>query len=195
MRDWMIVDDDHDGRIDLAYQTWLDENRNNKQDKDEKPVGDFKLMKAMGVNTIRLYHHSSSDPDVQAINPGNVLYSHAPNKELLRKMYDETGLMIMMGDLLGAYTIGSGAPWLAGTDYRDPAQRAKMMLSVRDMVMEFKDQPYVDPGRWAMKIIWRITLIRMRLAIQSSMRVLLIQWPSILNSWIPIIRCVWLMGR
>ena len=24
----------------------------------------------------------------------------------------------MMGDLLGAYTIGSGAEWTAGTDYR-----------------------------------------------------------------------------
>ncbi len=143
MRDWMIVDDDHDGRIDLAYQTWLDENRNNKQDKDEKPVGDFKLMKAMGVNTIRLYHHASSDPDVQTINPGNLLYSHAPNKKLLRQMYDQTGMMVMMGDLLGAYTIGSGAPWLEGTDYRDPDQCAKMMRSVHDMVMEFKDEPYI----------------------------------------------------
>ncbi len=143
MRDWMIVDDDHDGRIDLAYQTWLDENRNNKQDKDEKPIGDFKLMKTMGVNTIRLYHHASNDPDVQAINPGNLLYSHAPNKKLLRQIYKETGLMVMMGDLLGAYTIGSGALWSQGTDYRDPGQCAKMMRSVRDMVMEFKDEPYI----------------------------------------------------
>lgn len=143
MRDWMIVDDDNDGRIDLAYQTWLDENRNNKQDKNEKPIGDFKLMKSMGVNTIRLYHHASNDPSVLAINPGNLLYSHAPNKKLLRQMYKETGLMIMMGDLLGAYTIGSGAPWLVGTDYRDPDQCAKMMRSVHDMVMEFKDEPYI----------------------------------------------------
>ncbi len=143
MRDWMIVDDDNDGRIDLAYQAWLDENRNNKQDKNEKPIGDFKLMKAMGVNTIRLYHHASNAPGVLAINPGNLLYSHAPNKKLLRQMYKETGLMIMMGDLLGAYTIGSGAPWLAGTDYRDPDQCAKMMRSVHDMVMEFKDEPYI----------------------------------------------------
>ncbi len=143
MRDWMIVDEDNDGRIDLAYQTWLDENRNNKRDKNEKPVGDFKLMKDMGVNTIRLYHHASADREVQAINPGNLLHSHAPNKKLLRQMYKETGLMIMMGDLLGAYTIGSGARWAEGTDYRDPDQCAKMMRSVHDMVMEFKDEPYV----------------------------------------------------
>lgn len=143
MRDWMIVDDDHDGRIDLAYQTWLDENRNNKQDKNEKPIGDFKLMRDMGVNTIRLYHHASADKEVQAINPGNLLYSHAPNKKLLRQMYKETGLMVMMGDLLGAYTIGSGASWDEGTDYRDPVERANMMRSVHDMVMEFKDEPYI----------------------------------------------------
>ena len=108
MRDWMIVDDDHDGRNDMVYQVWLDENRNNKQDKNEKPVGDFKLLKEMGANTIRLYHHPSGDPDVQAINPGNLLYNHPPNKKLLREIYKQTGPMIMMGDLLGAYTIGSG---------------------------------------------------------------------------------------
>lgn len=143
MRDWMIVDDDNDGRVDLAYQTWLDENRNNKQDKNEKPVGDFKMMKDIGVNTMRFYHHASGDPEVQAINPGNLLYNHPPNKELLRQIYKDTGLMIMMGDLLGAYTVGSGAKWIDGTDYRDPSQRANMLRSVHDMVMEFKDEPYI----------------------------------------------------
>lgn len=143
MRDWMIVDDDHDGRIDLAYQTWLDKNFNNKRDKNEEQVGDFQLMKDMGVNTVRFYHHASGDPEVQALNPGNLEFSHAPNKKLLRQLYDETGIMVMMGDLLGAYTISSGTTWKAGTDYRDPGQAANMMRSVHDMVMEFKDEPYI----------------------------------------------------
>lgn len=143
MRDWMIVDDDHDGRIDLAYQTWLDKNFNNVKDRNEPAVGDFALMKEMGVNTIRLYHQPSGDPEVQAINPGNLMYNHPPNKEVLRDMYDQTGIMVMMGNFLGAYTLGSGAPWKEGTDYQDPLQRANMMRSVHDMVMEFKDEPYV----------------------------------------------------
>src|SRR5260370_223692 len=29
LRDWMITDDDHDGRIDSPYQSWVDKNRNN----------------------------------------------------------------------------------------------------------------------------------------------------------------------
>jgi hypothetical protein len=143
MRDWMIVDDDHDGRIDLAYQTWMDKNHNNKRDKDEPLVGDFKLIKDMGANTLRLYHHSSGDPQVQAINRGYLLHNNPPNKEILRQIHKETGLMVMMGDLLGAYTVGSGADWMTGTDYRDPVQRANMMRSVEDMIKEFKDEPYI----------------------------------------------------
>lgn len=148
MRDWMIVDDDRDGRIDLGYQTWLDKNFNNKRDKNEPLVGDFQLMKDMGVNTVRLYHHASGNRDVQALNPGNIQFNHAPNKKLLRQMYKKTGIMVMMGDFLGAYTVSSRAEWSRGTDYRDPGQRANMMRSVHDMVMEFKDEPYI--------LIWAI---------------------------------------
>ncbi|MFH1281188.1 MAG: hypothetical protein ABIH91_00515, partial [Candidatus Omnitrophota bacterium] len=56
MRDWMYYDDNQNGLNDVAYETWLDKNNNNKMDADELIDGDFKLMKDMGVNTIRLYH-------------------------------------------------------------------------------------------------------------------------------------------
>ena len=44
------------GIVDGPYESWVDTNKNNKQDDNEKIVGDFQLMKEMGVNTIRIYH-------------------------------------------------------------------------------------------------------------------------------------------
>ena len=143
LRDWMIVDDDHDGRIDVAYQSWVDKNRNNRRDPDEKEVGDFALLKQMGANAVRLYHHASADPEIQKLTSNSLTYSHAPNKELLRTMHRDYGIWVMMGDLLGAYTVGSAADWVKGTDYSDPVQRANMMKSVEAMVREFKDEPYI----------------------------------------------------
>ncbi|MBP9854790.1 MAG: hypothetical protein KBD53_07985 [Candidatus Omnitrophica bacterium] len=143
-RDWMIVDDDFDGRNDYGYQTWVDANRNNKRDPNEKEVGDFQLMKDMGVNTIRLYHHSSNDYELKKINEAGSLYmNHAPNKEVLREMYEKYGLYVAMGDLVGSYGIGSGASWTTGTDYTDPQQKANMLKSVEEMVLTFKDEPYI----------------------------------------------------
>jgi beta-glucuronidase len=146
-RDWMMLDDDHDGRNDVAYQSWVDANKNDRQDPNEKPVGDFKLMQDMGVNVIRVYHHASSNPEVQAIykdNPeGQLVYNHPPNKTLLMDLYKTFGIRVAMGDYLGAYATGSGADWNTGTDYRDPQQLAHMMVSVEDMVREFKDEPYI----------------------------------------------------
>lgn len=121
---WMVTDLNHNGKIDGPYDTWVDKNKNNQQDSDEKVVGDFALMKEMGVNAIRLYHHSM-------------------NKELLRQLYKETGIRVIMGDLLGMYAVGSGAEWFKGTDYTDTAQQEKMKESVRSLVMEYKDEPYV----------------------------------------------------
>src|SRR5438105_10552686 len=48
-----------------------------------------------------------------------------------------------MGDFMGAYAVGSGAEWNAGTDYSHAEQQKKMMDSVRQMVEEYKDEPYV----------------------------------------------------
>ena len=124
LQDWMQEDDNHNGKIDGPYDSWVDKNWNNIQDSDEPTVGDFQLLKEMGCNTIRLYHHAS-------------------NKELLRDLYNRFGIMVIMGDLLGAYTVGSGANWYEGTDYKNPEHRKNMLESVKKMVEDFKDEPYV----------------------------------------------------
>lgn len=125
--DWMTVekaDIDKDGKQDGPFDAWVDKNKNGKQDPDEKAVGDFQLMKEMGVNTIRLYHH-------------------AADKELLRKLYKDYGINVIMGDMLGMYAAGSGAEWYKGTDYKNPQHLENMRKSVRQMVEEYKDEPYV----------------------------------------------------
>ncbi len=122
--DWMEADYDNNGRIDGPYDAWVDKDFDNEKDPDEKAIGDFQLLKDMGCNTIRLYHHAS-------------------NKELLRDLYERYGIMVMMGDLLGAYTVGSGASWYEGTDYENPEHRKNMLASVEKMVNEFKDEPYI----------------------------------------------------
>jgi len=124
LQDWMQEDENNNGRADGPYDSWVDKNWNNVQDSNEPVVGDFQLLKEMGCNTMRLYHHAS-------------------NKALLRDLYDRFGIMIIMGDLLGAYTVGSGANWYEGTDYLNPEHRKNMLESVRKMVEDFKDEPYV----------------------------------------------------
>jgi len=127
MVDWMKEDDDHDGRIDAPYQAWMDTRGDNKYHSDEPVVGDFQLMKEMGVNTLRIYYQTYMKDD----------------KALLEKMYKEYGLKVAMSNFLGKYAIGSGATWSEGTDYENPAHRKAMMAYVREMVMEFKDEPYI----------------------------------------------------
>lgn len=123
---WMEDDFNHNGKADGPYDAFVDRNRNNKQDRDEPSVGDFTLMKEMGVNTIRVYHH-----------PKPV------KKEVLRDMYRNYGIRVVMGDFLGKYALGSGAKWNPGTDYTDEEQKKNMMDSVLNMVREFKDEPFV----------------------------------------------------
>jgi beta-glucuronidase len=123
---WMENDFNKNGKIDGPYDSFVDKNRNNLQDKNEPVVGDFKLMKDMGVNTIRLYHQ-----------PFKV------NKELLRELYNKYGIRVIMGDFLGKYAIGSGAKWNPGTDYNNEEQKKNMMESVTNMVLEFKDEPFI----------------------------------------------------
>ena len=83
MTSWMEDDFNNSGRIDSPYESFLDTN-------PKAPVGDFQLMKDMGVNTIRLYHH-----------PGKI------NKEVLRDLYNTYGIRVIMGDFLGKYALGS----------------------------------------------------------------------------------------
>ncbi len=123
---WMEEDLNKNNKIDGPYDSFVDRNRNNLQDADEPNIGDFKLMQEMGVNTIRLYHH-----------PLKV------NKELMRDMYSTYGIRVIMGDFLGKYAIGSGATWNPGTDYNNPEHRKNMIESVKKMVLEFKDEPYI----------------------------------------------------
>lgn len=147
MRDWMSYDDDGDGKNDIAYQTWLDENKNNKKDPGEKVYGDFNLLKEMGCNTIRLYHILSDNSilgDVYKRNPSTALqYNHPVNKKLLRELYRDYGIMVIMGNFLGSWTIGSGASWEEGTDYTNPKHCENIKKSVRAMVLDNKDEPYV----------------------------------------------------
>lgn len=122
---WMWSDIDGNGKIDGPYDSWVDLNRDNYQDSYENAIGDFALLKAMGCNTIRIYD------------------SENINKDLLRDLYYVYGIRVIMGNFLGAYTKGSGASWHSGTDYSNEKQREKMLESVRNMVEEHKDEPYV----------------------------------------------------
>ncbi len=126
LSNWMEDDLNRNGKTDGPFDAFVDKNRNNIQDKDEPPVGDFALMKAMGVNTLRIYHSPT-----------------APDKELLRELYKNYGIMVIMSDFLGKYTIGSGASWNPGTDYRNEEHKKNMLQSVKAMVREFKDEPYI----------------------------------------------------
>jgi len=119
MTSWMEDDFNNNGKADGPYDAYVD-------NVSKVPVGDFQLMKDMGVNTIRLYHHP---------NP--------VNKKVLMDMYDKYGIRVIMGDFLGKYALGSGAPWNPGTDYNNEEHKKNMIESVKQMVNEYKDEPYI----------------------------------------------------
>jgi beta-glucuronidase len=126
LTDWMYDDFNKNGKIDGPYDAFVDKNKNNKQDANEPSVGDFRLMREMGVNSIRVYHH-----------PQKV------SKELLRQMYKKYGIRVIMGDFLGKYALGSGAAWNPGTDYENEEQKIKMIESVTSMINEYKDESFI----------------------------------------------------
>ena len=117
---WMLEDNNGNGRADGPYDSWLDAS------KDHAPVGDFQLLKDMGANVLRIYYRPM-----------------VPQKKVLKDLYEKFGIRIVMVNLLGKYAVGSGASWSEGTDYENPVHRTNMMKSVEDMVTEFKDEPYV----------------------------------------------------
>jgi len=137
---WMEEDFNQNGKIDGPYDSYVEEDsppegRGTKdvrqssvagEGRGRRSGGDFQLMKEMGANSIRLYHQ-----------PKPV------NKELLRDLYNRYGIRVIMGDFLGKYALGSGAPWNPGTDYSNPEHKKNMLESVRKMVEEFKDEPFV----------------------------------------------------
>ena len=124
-RDWMFADYNKNNIIDGPYEAWNDKNRNEIQDADEPVIGDFQLMKDMGINTLRLYHYPNF------------------NKQLLKEGHEKYGFMYMIGNFIGMYCTDSGAKWFEGTDYTNPEQCQKMMDSVKQMVEEYKDEDYV----------------------------------------------------
>ena len=128
LRDWATYDDNGDGRNDPAYEAWVDADGDGRRGADEPIVGDFELMRRMGVNTIRWYM--------------NDFKGQTADKALLRDLYARFGIRVAVGNKFGAYTIDSGASWEAGTDYLDPEQRRRLLDSVRRMAMEHKDEPY-----------------------------------------------------
>lgn len=125
IRDWAFLDENGNGKEDGPFDAWVDANRNDKQDAGELPVGDFALMKEMGINTLRLYQ-------------ANVL-----NKNLLMEGHKKYGFMYLVGDLIGMYAVGSGAKWEEGTDYTNPEHKKNMLESVRKTVEMYKNEPYV----------------------------------------------------
>lgn len=125
IRDWMTYDYNDNGIKD-SYEVWVDKNKNNARDSDEETVSDFKLLKDMGVNCIRIYKQP-----------------FAPDKKFLRKMYEEYDIFVALGDFMGKYALGSGASWKEGTDYDNPEHQKNMLESVKQMVKEYKDEPYI----------------------------------------------------
>ncbi len=123
-KDWQLVDTNNNKLHDGFDESYIDLNDNNKRDDNEPVVGDGKIIQDMGANTLRAYHH---------------LY----NRELFRRLYKENGIYILCGDLLGGYAVGSGATWTDGTDYSNPTQQENMLQSVREMVTDNKDEPYI----------------------------------------------------
>ena len=108
------------------YKVWVDANHNNVQDPNEKNVGDFKLIKDMGANALRIYDHKGNS-----------------NKDVYADLYSKYGIMVVMGDLLGTYAVGSGVSWYRGTNYADPVQQERLKERVRKMVETYKNEPYI----------------------------------------------------
>jgi len=121
---WQTADRNNNGLVDATEECWVDANRNNIRDPNEASTSDVELMKRMGANTVRIYHH-------------------VRNKELLRKWHKEQGMMFLIGDFAGGYAVGSGVDFDTGTDYNNPDQVKNMLESIRTMVMSEKDEPYV----------------------------------------------------
>lgn len=126
LEDWSLADENQNNKIDSPYDAWVDKNRNNIQEGDEPAVGDFQLMKDMGVNVVRVYHHD-----------------FVKNKQVFVDLYKTYGIRIIIGDFLGMYAVGSKAAWVPGTDYSNPEHQSNMLDSVMSMVNAYKDEPCV----------------------------------------------------
>lgn len=118
--DWTVYDFNGNGRCDGPYDAWVDLNHSGLQEANEPAVGDFKLLQAMGANTIRWYHNGNQRPTVA--------------REILRDLFLSYGIRVIVGDRFGAGT---------GADYRDSTTRTRLLADVERMVRLHKDEPYV----------------------------------------------------
>ncbi|MDD4899932.1 MAG: glycoside hydrolase family 2 TIM barrel-domain containing protein [Candidatus Omnitrophica bacterium] len=93
------------------YDWWSDPN---------KPwIADGKLMKAMGVNTIRLYQSHDNPEEVRAV---------------IRDLYQLYGIRTVMGDWLGYWEYP--CPFYGNKDFQE-----KVKKEVLNMVEEYKNEP------------------------------------------------------
>jgi beta-glucuronidase len=117
-------------KSDPIHRARVDEDKNGVLTENEKEVGDFKLMQEMGVNTIRLYDPIglNESPDPFVITPEEIQNA----KDILRELYRDYGIMVIMGHSLG-YQL----------DYSDPDIRWKLHDEVIAMVEAYKDEPWV----------------------------------------------------
>ena len=135
LRPWFKLDDNKNGKNDGMFDSWIDENRDGVQQNAVEPVvGDAALLQRMGANAIRVYH---------GVDAWGKYQPEEYDKELMRTLQKEYGVYFILGDFVGAYTVGSQARWDIGTDYTDAAEIRSMLDSVRAMVMDHKDEPYV----------------------------------------------------
>ena len=126
--EWKWADENTNGVVD-CFEVFVDANGNGAQDADEPTVPDFQLMKDIGANTIKVYLTSNNLPRL--------------NHLVLRKMYHDHGIRVIVGNFLGAYCNDSGATWDPGTDYTSRKQRDTMKANVSNLVMRLKDEPWV----------------------------------------------------
>ena len=107
--------------------------------------GDFGFMKAMGVNTIRIYTHPSSATITTSCYSNScesqLLYNHPPNLPVLRDLFNTYGIRYAIGDEIGAYAGSSCVTYPGPTDYTNATQLQNMSNSVQQMVREFKNEP------------------------------------------------------
>ena len=110
-------------------------------------MGDLQILKEMGCNTLRAYHFASDRPElgnIYKVNTSTQLqFDHALNKELLREIQKRYGMRFIVGNFAGSWTIGTGTKWEEGCDYTNPKHLENIRKSVRAMVEDSKDEPYV----------------------------------------------------
>jgi serine/threonine protein kinase len=147
VRHWMHEDVNGNGINDAAWETWLDADRNGRQDPGEPAVGDFPLLQDMGVNTLLLPDLPSASPllgEAHKLHPvSRALYDHAPDKSLLRRLYRDYGIRVIPGHSLGHGLIGAALPPGATCDFTNAEQLNIVKNSLRALVREHRNEPYV----------------------------------------------------